>query len=124
MAGADLYRPCTRPQGAHDAGAKIEEFITLGALAGYLQRGEVPHVKVSQAYAALLQHAGAILEPEDVLDWLGDLDDQGEMGQRIGEMVTAIMTVLSPAAKMKGGAGEPPANPSPSPPASSKLRSA
>jgi hypothetical protein len=46
--------------------ARMEEHITLTEMGAFARRGTAPLVRMCQAYAAVLQYAGARITPEEV----------------------------------------------------------
>ena len=86
--------------------AAVEDFITLGEIHRYLERGTAPLGKVSQAYAAMLRHAGARVTEEEVYDGIfGD----GDVQVRILDAVQNLMILMIPpkhlSAEEKAGKG-------------------
>lgn len=108
--GQDYVVRANRVMGAL---ARIEDVITFGALYSHMQRGDVPLVKLSQAYGAVLRYAGARIEDEEI--YAGMFDEASR--DAVMAALQALMEMMLPPAARKtaatadAGQESPPANP-------------
>lgn len=105
--GQDHVIPANR---AFEAGAEIEEIVTLGEIGAWGQK--VPFFKVARCYATLLRFAGATVTDEEVFgDIMAGLNTAGRArakGQAVeGKQIAAMAAVNALAACLMNGAPEP-----------------
>lgn len=96
--GKDLTIPANRVMGAI---ARVEDFVTLGELQESARRRAVPLGKISQAYAALLNYAGAreVTAEEVYVGMFGD--SAGANVQHIQEACLGLMSLMLPPDHLK-----------------------
>jgi len=89
------------PDRVMQAIAKIEDHVTLVELHTYGLNGTAPLAKLSMAYAALLQHAGADVNADDVY---ASMFVSGEMQKNmIDATQTMLMLMIPPQHLLKKG---------------------
>lgn len=81
--------------------AKVEDIVTLDELLEMQVSRRVKHVLVSQAYAALLRHAGAVVEDGEVFralypSSLGGTD--GHLGRAKATLISLVFLMMPPEA--------------------------
>jgi len=74
--------------------AAVEDHLTLSELYDAQQSGKMPLAKLSNAYAVLLRHAGAVRITE--ADVYAGMWKDGETVAKITEAVTALMQLMMP----------------------------
>jgi len=78
--------------------AAVEEIITLGELHRFHATGAVPMVRLSQAFAVALRHAGAKVTDEEV--YLG-MFDKGEMLASTMNSIGTLLVMMVPPGAIK-----------------------
>ena len=89
-AGKDYSIPARKALGAI---ARIEEVITLQQLLQYMQSGQLPLAKLSQAYGAVLRYAGAYLADDEIYEGMFPNGD-AQVGAAIA--VQGLMEMMIP----------------------------
>lgn len=98
------------PDNVMRAIAKVEDVITLVQIARCYETRDIPLVKIAQAYAAVLRHAGARVEDDEVYN---DLFQNGELQKRAWAAINTLQRMMIPPDHLrqetlpgKGAAGE------------------
>lgn len=87
--------------------AKIEDVITLADLHHYGTNGRVPLAKLSMAYAAVLRHAGAVVDADEVY---AAMFKGADMQRRTSKAIeTLLLMMIPPEALRKSSPTEQPA---------------
>nr|WP_258868109.1 hypothetical protein [Alkalilimnicola ehrlichii] len=83
--------------------AKIEDVITIAELDRFSQRGTAPVARLAQAFAAILRHAGARVNDDEVY---ASMFEGGATQARIMEATNTLLTLMLPPAALASSAGE------------------
>lgn len=80
--------------------AKVEDVITMVQLHRHRENGDLPLVKISQAYGIALRHAGAHVKDEEIYNEIFAGDSVRAIA--LNAVLTLQMMMIPPAALRKG----------------------
>jgi hypothetical protein len=84
--------------------AAIEDVITLARMSRAMASGDLPLLRISQAYAVALQHAGARVTPEEVYAEM--FANEGELRERAIEALGTLQVMMIPPEHLRRKASE------------------